>query len=113
MPYLHAAQQGGKFGTPKGSEEKPVCLKPECGGGSKSNGSMRYLPQGMLLMLFKLGPEMEGRVSCETDFFSFGSNRNTDSFGSVSVFFPKEYSHLFWFVSVFRNRFETNRNCRN
>jgi hypothetical protein len=28
------------------------------------------------------------------------TNRNTDSFGSVSVFFPKEYNHLFRFVSV-------------
>jgi hypothetical protein len=41
------------------------------------------------------------------------TNRNTGSFGSVSVFFPKEYNYLFRFVSVvsvFRNRFETNRN---
>jgi hypothetical protein len=28
------------------------------------------------------------------------TNRNTGSFGSVSVFFPKEYNHLFRFVSV-------------
>jgi hypothetical protein len=28
------------------------------------------------------------------------TNRNTDSFCSVSVFFPKEYNHLFRFVSV-------------
>ncbi len=38
------------------------------------------------------------RVSCETDFFlsvRTETNRNTGSFGSVSVFFPKEYDHLF------------------